>query len=281
VPLIQGVVSTLSTRFSSEYLHRVLVAQQGNIYVTDKPKLTKITPKGVTTSIPGLKKLSHVVIDSHANLYCTDMGDHGVKKITSDGAISLIAGNDEAGFKEGTSQSASFNEPSGLVMDTKGNLYVADLMNHRVRKITPEGVVSTFAGNGERGLRDGVKDAQFSFPCAAAIDDADNVYIADWGTHRVRKVTVDGVVSTLGGEVKNPYGVVVGCDNSLYVCGGPSEAPVLRRLSPSGEWIVVCGGGEGQKDGVGNEAGFKLLSDVCVSEDGLYAMDYDRVRKVV
>lgn len=104
--------------------------------------------------------------------------------------VSTLAGSGEAGYAEGSGVEAQFNFPSGLAVDSAGNLYVADAFNHCIRKITPQGVVSTLAGNGSSGYADGPgAQAQFNLPAGVAVDASGNVYVADEGNHCVRKIS--------------------------------------------------------------------------------------------
>lgn len=93
------------------------------------------------------------------------------------------------GFVDGTGRSAQFNRPSGLATDTQGNLYVADLNNHAIRKITPQGVVTTYAGTGQKGARNGpASQATFNLPYALAVDSKGNIYVAEQAGHTIRKI---------------------------------------------------------------------------------------------
>jgi sugar lactone lactonase YvrE len=115
--------------------------------------------------------------------------------------VSTLAGNGDAGFADGTGTAAQFNGPVGVAVDGAGNVYVADVFNNRIRKITPEGVVSTLAGNGHADFADGIgKAARFNRPDGVAVDGAGNVYVADRANHSIRKITPEGVVSTLAGN---------------------------------------------------------------------------------
>lgn len=141
-----------------------------------------------------------VVPDEEGNLYVTDAGDNNrIRKITPDGQVSTLAGSSE-GFADGIGSSAAFNTPSGLAIDSSGNLYVADTGNNRIRKITPEGLVTTLAGDGTPGYRDGpAHEARFNGPVSVAVDARNHVYVADTYNDRIRMVTPDGQVTTLAG----------------------------------------------------------------------------------
>lgn len=159
-----------------------------------------------------------VAIDDEGTVYIADAGESNrIQKITPEGTVTTLAGGSE-GFADGAGTQASFNTPSALAIDNNGNLYVADTGNNRIRKVTPEGVVSTIAGGGTAGYVDGqAAQAQFNGPIGVAVDDAGNVYVADTYNDRIRKISVDGQVTTLAGEFNTPCGVVVGSDGSVIV----------------------------------------------------------------
>jgi len=283
---LEGIVSSLPIRFRGFQSRGIVADSKGHLYVADKTKIVKMTSEGVVVkSFGGFEDVSHLTIDSRENMYCTDCGDDRIKKLSSDGKLSLIAGNGKEGFRNGTAFDASFNRPRGIVIDQHDNLYVAERDNNRIRKITPEGVVSTFAGSGQSGLSDGEGiAARFNSPCGLAIDGQGNIYVADHLNSRVRKITSKGVVSTLS-VVNNPLGIAVDGD-SIYVCGFkflfslPADR-VIRRSPPSGVWDLTYGGHEEQRDGVGVEVGFKCPYGICVGEGCLYVYDNDRIRKIV
>jgi len=178
-----------------------------------------------------------IAIDPAGNLYVTDSSR--IRKVTPKGEVSTLAGSEESGFADGEGSVAQFRLPHGIAIDATGNLYVADTGNNRIRKVTPEGVVSTLAGSGETGYGGGGfadgegSSAQFSSPHGIAIDVAGNLYVADSRNRRIRKVTPKGEVSTLVG----------------------------------GEW--------GFADGEGRNARFSYLEDITIDAAGnLYVDDY-------
>lgn len=147
-------------------------------------------------NIPGA-----VVVTKSGDLYVADAGNSRIRKVTSAGVVTTLAGSGDATFVDGTGAAASFNNPSGIAADGAGNLYVADLSNHRVRKVTPAGVVTTFAGSGAAASGDGAGAvASFTSPSGVAVDVAGNVYVAD--DRRMRRVTPGGVVTTLAGRIR-------------------------------------------------------------------------------
>jgi hypothetical protein len=142
-----------------------------------------------------------VSVDGEGNIIIADFSNHCVRKITPEGTVSTIAGSGNEGFADGTGASAQFNCPYGVAVDGGGNVIVTDLGNHRVRKITPDGNVSTLAGSGREGFADGAgAAAEFDSPYGVAVDGEGSIIIANCGNHRVCKITPDGTVSTLAGS---------------------------------------------------------------------------------
>jgi len=140
-----------------------------------------------------------VAVDSEGNVYVVDHGNHRIRKITPAGVVSTLAGTGTRGHADGTGTEAQFDYPTGVAVDSEGNVYVADHGNHRIRRITPAGVVSIFAGSTE-GFADGIgTEAQFNYPTGVAVDSSGNVYVADSVNHRIRKITPAAVVSTFSG----------------------------------------------------------------------------------
>ena len=159
-----------------------------------------------------------IAVGDEGVVYVADAGDSNrILKIAPDGTVTTLAGGRE-GFADGAGGQASFHTPSGLAIDSAGNLYVADTGNNRIRKVTPEGVVSTFAGAGTTGYVDGAAaQARFNGPIGVAVGNDGNVYVADTYNDRIRKIATDGVVTTLAGEFRTPCGIVVASDGSVFV----------------------------------------------------------------
>jgi len=141
--------------------------------------------------------------DSFGNLYVADYNNNRIRKITPAGVISTYAGNGTRGFSgdNGPAAAAEINGPLGVALDSAGNLYIGDSYNQRVRKVTPQGIISTFAGNGVQGYNgDGIAatSAGLYYPAGMVADNSGNLYIADYFDNRVRKVDPSGMISTVG-----------------------------------------------------------------------------------
>jgi len=184
----------------------VAVDSSDNVYVADTNNhcIRKITPTGMVSTIAGSTEgfadgtgaeaqFDHpfgVAVDSSGNVYVADTNNHCIRKITPTGMVSTFAGTGTSGFVNGIGSTAQFNTPTGVVVDSRGNVYVADGNNHRIRKITPTGVVSTFVGSGTAAFANGTANtAQFDLPASVAVDSRGNVYVADGNNnHRIRKI---------------------------------------------------------------------------------------------
>ena len=160
-----------------------------------------------------------VAVDSDGNVLVADSHNHCIRKVAPDGTVSTLAGTpEEAGCQDGPAHEAGFNSPQGVAVDLEGNVFVADTCNGTIRKISREGAVSTLAGSaeGESGHVDGAGDtARFDAPVGLAVDADGTIVVADNENQSIRKVTPEGVVSTLAGptasERGNPRSSRTGC----------------------------------------------------------------------
>jgi hypothetical protein len=194
-----------------------------------------------------------VAVDSSGNLYIADAGNQRIRMVNSAGVISTIAGNGTAGFSGdgGPATSAMLDDAFGVAVDGSGNLYIADYNNNRVRKVTPNGVISTVAGIGTAGYSgDGgpATNAELFAPFNVAVDSSGSLYIADSANSRVRKVTPAGVISTVAGngspgysgdggaatsaQLWNPLGVAVDSSGNLYIADNYNNC--IRKVTPAG-----------------------------------------------
>ncbi|MEK7674452.1 MAG: hypothetical protein AAB676_01290, partial [Verrucomicrobiota bacterium] len=155
-----------------------------------------------------------VAVDSAGNVFVADAGNHTIRRVTPAGVVTTLAGSVGAwGNADGTGSAAQFFGPRGVAVDSAGNVFVAEIGNHTIRKVTPAGVVTTLAGDagglGPGGSADGMGSvARFNSPFGVAVDSAGNVFVADTYNHSIRKVTPEGAVTTIGGVA----GVAAGAD---------------------------------------------------------------------
>ncbi|AHJ99022.1 hypothetical protein Hsw_3427 [Hymenobacter swuensis DY53] len=236
-------------------------------------------------------------VDNQGNVYVADTGNNCIRKITPTGEVTTLAGGSAEGFVNGPAASARFYGPIDVALDGGGNLLVADYANHCIRKITPAGVVSTFAGTGVAGYTDGnASKAQFNGPSGLTVDEQGTVYVADGENYCIRKITAAGIVSTLAGngtrgfadgpgstaQFRGPEGLVLDRKGTLYVADFAGYR--IRKVTTNGTVSTVAGTGiRGYADGAGNTAQFAAPTGVTFDSQGnLYVADTGNncVRKI-
>lgn len=234
----------------------------GNLYVSDEENnvIREITTGGNVVTFAGTgvagyqdgpaasAQLNHpegIVIDGSGNLYVADLGNNLIREINlASATVSTYAGSGAAGFSNGALASASFNEPYGMALDGSGNIYVTDIMNNSIRKITvSSGMVSTYAGTGSQGLTNGpAATATFYQPLGCTFDSDGNMYVSDTYNNVIRRISAAGTVTTFAGTGASgltngsastatfnfPIGIVVS-GNGIYVADTHNN--VIRKIT--------------------------------------------------
>jgi hypothetical protein len=215
-----------------------------------------------------------VAIAPDGTIVVADGGNHCIRRVTPEGVVTTVAGGTQ-GFADGTGAAAQFDNPSGVAVRPNGVIVVADTQNHRIRLVTPEGVVSTLAGSSQ-GSADGAGTvAEFSYPSSVALLPNGDVVVCDQGNHRIRLVTPEGVVTTLAGSTFGyldgvgaaarfaiPTGVTVLPNNIIAVSDTANHR--IRLVTLAGVVTTLAGSTNGYADGTGSAAQFSGLSGVAV-----------------
>ena len=301
-----GSVARFDFRYGSP---GAAVDGSGNVFVADAYNQTirKMNTDGVVTTLAGLAETggsadgtgstarffnpSGVAVDTGGSVFVADQANHTIRKITTAGVVTTLAGSAlNPGSADGTGSAARFDSPGGVAVDGSGNVFVADSSNSTIRKITPGGVITTLAGSaGERGIADGTASAaRFNYPGGVAVDASGNVFAADTSAHSIRKITADGVVTTLAGtyvpgsadgtgtaaRFSWPRGVAVDSHGNVFVTDSGNQT--IRKITPSGVVTTVAGsaGHAGAADGTGSTARFSYPYGIAVDANGnLFVVD--------
>ncbi|MEO6949598.1 MAG: putative Ig domain-containing protein, partial [Ginsengibacter sp.] len=195
-----GVISAVGDFDSVQAM--LAIDEAGNMYVADRlsNRILKKDNSGNISILANASSPNGIAVDAAGNVYFSEGRYHRIRKISTSGVVSTLAGGTIAGFAEGNGTTAKFNTPSGLSIDSTGNLYVADLLNNRIRKVSAAGEVTTLAGTGSQNSIDGPGNtAGFNKPIAVANDALGNIYVVDNGSSKIRKINTQGKVSTLAG----------------------------------------------------------------------------------
>jgi sugar lactone lactonase YvrE len=315
-----GVGSTdgLGSNAKLNYPNGVALDLFGNLIVADtyNHALRKITPSTTVSTIAGVAQNAgssdglstsakfntpwNMAADSAGNIFVADSSNHTIRKIDSTGLVSTFAGLGlVTGNTDGMGGSARFSTPSGIVIDRKGNIFVADRLNHTIRKILPTGAVSTFAGtSGVPGSANAIGTAaSFNNPSSLAVDAAGNLIVADQLNHTIRSIAPDGAVTTIAGlagiagwinatgtsaRFNNPNGVAVDSNGNIFVSDFNNQS--IRKIAPGGAVTTFAGTGTlGSTDGVGAGARFYNPAAIAIdTSDNLYVADQTNstVRKI-
>jgi uncharacterized protein (TIGR03437 family) len=246
-----------------------------------------------------------IPVDSTGAMYIADTDNYRIRKVSSNGTIETLAGTGVMGYSGdgGLAVNAALSDASGLVLDGAGNVYVGDASNRRVRKITPGGVITSIAGTGIQGFSgDGgpATSAMLGRPFSLAIDAGGNLYIADSANERIRKIDVNGIITTIAGNgqsgfsgdgglainasLQTPVGVAVDQAGNVYIADGDNNR--IRKVSAGGIISTFAGNGSEGFSGDGGLAVNAMINipyDVAADAAGkVYIADAgnNRIRKV-
>ncbi len=299
---------------------RIAVDASGNVFVTENFNhcVRKINTSGVISTIAGtgvsgfsgdgglatlaqLYSPGGITLDAGGNIYISDTGNQRIRKINTSGIISTIAGVGTIGFSGdgGTATLAQFSGPSGIALDISGNIYCADYNNHRIRKINTSGVISTIAGTGTAGFfGDGgpATSAQIMSPLDVTTDASGNIYIADGGNDRIRKINATGTITTIAGNgfaayfgdggaatsagLFNPSGVELDASGNVYIADKYNNC--IRKVNTSGIISTIGGNsiaGNAGDGGLATLAQMNQPSNLAIDALGnIYVTDYTNQR---
>jgi sugar lactone lactonase YvrE len=248
-----GVGGPASKLALSPFVYGLAADNDGNLYIADSAnaRLLKVTPDGMvravltTTQAPGASATSpfypfSLALDTAGNLYIADLNNHQVVKLSKDGTVARVAGSGQNGDSgDGGLATDARLSAAGVYVDGSGTLYISDTSVQKIRRVTPDGIISTIAGTGRAGFSgDGgpATAAQIANPVRVTGDNSGNLYIADVGNSRIRMIAADGTISTIAG-IANPNSLTSGDE-------GPADqamidTPYDMAFSPSGDLYIA------------------------------------------
>lgn len=305
---------------SSKFFHNYNIVSigDGTFLVADQINcmIRRIEKDGTVSTVAGIeqqagyqdgkkgagKMMFPIGVESAQNgsIYVADYDNHAIRKILPDGTLTTLAGHpDRPGLTDGILAAARFKRPYGVKLDPAGVLWVCDSENNVIRKISPDGQVTTFAGS-TKGYADGkLREAQFFMPVHLTIDKNGNAFVADKHNHCIRKISTDGIVSTVSGTplqnghkdgkageamFNQPSSVQVDKLGNIYVTDLYNHC--IRMIYPDGYVITLAGkpGVTGYEEGEGDRALFYYPQGCALDKDeNLFVTDSynERVRKLV
>lgn len=250
---------------------------------------------GVAGTINGIGNLARfnnphgIASDKLGNIYVADRYNNLIRKITTSGVVSTLAGTGAVGSTDGAGNVATFNEPWGITCDTLGNIFIADTKNYKIRKIDASGNVTTVAGTGIFGTTNGANNvSKFGFSSGIAVtNDGNTIYVSDYNTHVIRKI-FNGQVTTFAGTIyiagaldglglaatfNHPYGIEL--DNNGNIIVGDEWNNIIRKITPAGMVSTFAGQGIiGSINGAALTSQFNYPWDIAVdSMNNIYVLD--------
>ncbi|MFI5185178.1 MAG: NHL repeat-containing protein [Chitinophagales bacterium] len=266
------------------------------------PVVTTFAGSGAMGSIDGkgtaasFSNLMGITTDAQGNIYVADSHNNLIRKISPDGIVKTFAGSGAVGSTDGPGIAASFFNPGGVAADKNGNVYVADTHNSLIRKISPDGIVTTIAGKRENSFIRGDSSARFDNPSGIAVDVNGNVYVADWANNLIRKISPAGKVTNLAGSglpgskdgigssasFYLPWGIAVDTANNVYVADSYNN--MIRKINPAGVVTTLAGKkAKGSANGIGAEASFFHPAGIALDkQDNVYVADMgnNKIRRI-
>jgi sugar lactone lactonase YvrE len=265
----------------------IVIALDGTVYVSDAGdgnRIRKLTTQGTLVSLAGgnegfadgsealFSTPSGLAVDADGNIYVADTGNNRIRKVTREGVVSTVAGNGTAGYADGPALSSQFDGPIGISLDDKGNIYVADTYNDRIRKISVDNQVTTVAGAGWPGDVDGdAASARFNTPCGIVVGPDGTLIVADTGNNKLRKVMPTGQVTTMPlafqedpnkSWLRTPIGLALSHDGFLYVT--EQDRGTIVQIAPDGKACVLAGNSQGHADGFADDARFNHPTGIAI-----------------
>jgi trimeric autotransporter adhesin len=291
----------------------------GNLYIADagNNRIRKVSTSGIITTIAGtgiqgysgddsaatnakLNSPGGVAVDVAGNIYISDTYNARIRKVSTSGIITTIAGTGIYGYSgnNGPATAAELYDPQGIVLDSYGNLYVCDEMNNCIRKITSSGIITTTVGTGLPGYSGNggpATDAEINRPYGIALDAFGNIYISEWTNNCIRKINTFGTISIIAGttgrgyngdgimgtnaELNNPIGIAVDNNGSVYVADGYNDR--VRKINSEGIISTIAGNGSTGFNGDGGQATLATIGATGVTLDNsgnIYISDFGNGR---
>jgi sugar lactone lactonase YvrE len=321
-----------ATNASLSYPQGINIDVSGNLYIADlnNKRIRKVDTNGIITTVAGngngaygaysgdggtatnasLSFPTSVGFDVVGNLYIADTGNNRIRQVDTNGIITTVAGSGPIfpnlgsySGDGGPATDASLSNPSAVASDAVGNLYIADTLNNRIRRVCTNGLITTVAGDGTGGYSgDGsaATNAAFHEPCGVALDVPGNMYVADTLNNRIRKVDINGIITTVAGNgnggyagdsaaasnatLQGPFGLALDALGNLYIADTYNN--VIRRMDASGVITTFAGNGTNGYFGDGGSstnAGLNYPRGVALDESpNLYIADTSNncIRKV-